>query len=450
MRALQTARTVVIDDNEDEAAPLLRALSSLGIGALYFSGDERELPQEPLRGLRVIFLDLRLFGAVGGEPRQYIPATLSILKRVATVNDSTAGIVCWAKGPDDFQALQDLLPRAMPKFKPAFVLAIKDKMALLRQPAKLLKAVKKELSGLPGHRVLWEWEQAAHDATTGTTDLVLGLVEEPSQDRLVAVLAALAIASGGKTTSDGASCVRHLFNGLDLVHADRLEYGNLSSRLDGPHIKALHQSVRSRGRLSPAERACLNTAMVSSSIPAGRIPAQPGNVYVACPEKKSGCPVTRFKLDPDVLAAELDPRWKKDKLWKESEGQTAKQKRRQRRIVRDCKAAVLEVSPACDYAQNKRVVARFIAGLLIPDEHEAIFSVQAQGRMYLKKIPGVKIDGFDGTWHLILNARYLFGLGNPDSRVRTRPAFRLRGHVLVDIQAWFAAHAARPGFLTVG
>jgi hypothetical protein len=49
MRGLQTSRVVVIDDDAQEAIPIIQALGRLGIGCTYIAGDQMEyLPKPPL------------------------------------------------------------------------------------------------------------------------------------------------------------------------------------------------------------------------------------------------------------------------------------------------------------------------------------------------------------------------------------------------------------------
>ena len=65
MTGLQTSRVIVVDDDPTEVEGLLRGLSSIRIGALYFNGDPEELPKAPIDGIRLVFLDLHLVAGAG-------------------------------------------------------------------------------------------------------------------------------------------------------------------------------------------------------------------------------------------------------------------------------------------------------------------------------------------------------------------------------------------------
>ncbi|HQL74850.1 MAG TPA: hypothetical protein PLD58_16845, partial [Phycisphaerae bacterium] len=95
MKALQSPTVVVIDDDHEEALPLLRVMSSIGVGACYFTGDKDQLPEKPLEGIRLVLLDLRLFETVPGEPRHYIASTLAVLNPDFPYRSSISSIMRW-------------------------------------------------------------------------------------------------------------------------------------------------------------------------------------------------------------------------------------------------------------------------------------------------------------------------------------------------------------------
>lgn len=59
---MNSARVVVIDEDPDEALLLLTALGTAKIGTVYIQGTEQDqLPDEPIDGIRVVLLDLKLY-----------------------------------------------------------------------------------------------------------------------------------------------------------------------------------------------------------------------------------------------------------------------------------------------------------------------------------------------------------------------------------------------------
>ena len=59
-------KVVIVDDQVEEAKPLIKLLSKRGVPTLYFSGDCSDLPESPLMGVRLVFCDLK-FSAASDE-----------------------------------------------------------------------------------------------------------------------------------------------------------------------------------------------------------------------------------------------------------------------------------------------------------------------------------------------------------------------------------------------
>lgn len=260
MKSLQTARAVVIDDNKDEAAAMLRALGTLGIGALYFTGEEEQLPEHPIEGIRIVFLDLRLFGALSGEPQHYIAVTLSVMRRVIPARAGVTGVVCWTKHEEDIEELKRQLytDKTIPEFSPSFLLVLESKIDLVAEPDALLAKIQHELADLHAHRLLWDWEQAVHDAATGTTDLLLDLAAPEPNSGVLALLGALVVASAGKTVRDERTAIGHLFAGLNPVHYDCLEQLARSRTDAGGHVKAVVSEAAKPISLNISQKGRLN------------------------------------------------------------------------------------------------------------------------------------------------------------------------------------------------
>ena len=151
----------------------------------------------------------------------------------------------------------------------------------------------------------------------------------------------------------------------------------------------------------------------------------------------------QFKADIKALT--------KQRPLPEDELERKKRQLRNRRatIRKSCRPSLLELSPPCDYHQEKRPIARFIAGVLIPARNAAVFPVPSSHRMFLRQLEDIHIPDLGGAWRLILNARFIFGVPETETMGLGVPIVRIRSHVLADILAWFSSHAARPGYLGI-
>ena len=72
----RNAEIVIIDDTPDEVASLLKLLNRNGIGYCYYTGiDLEELPETPIEGIRILFLDFVL-GTDGQSDKNKISALM--------------------------------------------------------------------------------------------------------------------------------------------------------------------------------------------------------------------------------------------------------------------------------------------------------------------------------------------------------------------------------------
>jgi len=379
---------------------------------------------------------------------------------VIAPNRGATGIVYWTKHEEDIEEIEKQLPQHMADFSPAFLLCLKDKHHLAADPVRLAAAIRQKTAALPGQSILWEWEHIVHNAATRTTDLILQQSHTGGTD-VLSLLCALIKASAGKAAIEDNSRLSHLYEALNPLHYDQLEQASRLTRCSHEVAQALRDAMDRKAALKAEHKASLNRALLVADIPPGKACPVPGSVYIGTPAKKCQCPVTRCRLTSAIVdewtpQGSSWPNWVTDAnykaLNKASDGDpdmTTARDSRKAAILAECHAALVEVTPSCDYAQAKTGTARFLAGILVPEQHVPIFRVQPHDRLYLKELPGIEVGTLKGPWHLILNARFLYSIPNPVRRVSSRPLLRLRNHVLVDIQAWFAAHAARPGYLSV-
>ena len=88
---------VVIDDVYDEVKPLFKILNHRGVGFVYYNGtDFNELPNQPLKGVRLLFLDFVL-GTEGQSPRNKISTLMGVVKKAISEDNGPYIILAWTK-----------------------------------------------------------------------------------------------------------------------------------------------------------------------------------------------------------------------------------------------------------------------------------------------------------------------------------------------------------------
>ena len=110
-----------------------------------------------------------------------------------------------------------------------------------------------------------------------------------------------------------------------------------------------------------------------------------------------------------------------------------------------CHPVLVEMSASCDHVQENIRVARFIAGLAIPESEQT--KMKRKDALYIWKL-GPLMDEGQSTriYYLYFSARHLVTRALEEATCM-KPCMRLRSQALVHLQAWFAQHASRPGLI---
>lgn len=439
MIGLQTGRVVVVDNDPEEAFPLLKAFSKIGIASTYYSGDVTELPDTPLKGVRLVALDLHLAGDDAQEARAILSAPLAVISRLIASENGPFVVLAWTKHTELVDSLRSKLPSACSSAHPSFVIPI-DKKELKNESgdfdvARIVEKLKEAAREWSPLDVLLLWEQLVHDSASETTETLSGLassVDVPIwKATLKSALSKLGKASSGRQTVGPETFLRAILETLNLVHFDRMEH----SAGDVPDD--LTESIGELNGFSGSPEAKvekINRMLILAQVKEGDRIVRPGNLYV-----RDGWHLgaANFPTNQEQLVKEL------------FESSSADFER----LKTTCHPALVELTPTCDFAQNKNRMGRLIAGLLVPANPQPKFIDKGRGSFFYKIGP-FSINAVDrlgvapGDYFLALSARFVYS-DELDDLLTCQPGARLRQQVLVDLQAWFASHAARPGMLTL-
>lgn len=482
MRGLETSRVLVVDNDINDGVALLKAFARAGIGGIYLTGKVEELPSKKLNSLRLMALDMILEES-GGDEKQELSALISIISEVVADNNGPFVIVAWTTRPELIELFNQMFATARPDLKPVCIIKM-DKHEMKQEEnvreydvEKILKHVRDEINKLAALNFLLEWEQRIHQAASETTatlyDFSGGVpVEvEPCQtvegqakhevaataeagtnrfEKLDVVLRELTLASGGKLVKRGSENPHFaLLDALDHLHLDHLERG---LDREGSRISKLASEIlecRIENDFDTISR--INTRILTAQV-GEREPLRPGNVYFRntwpggkqfFPLDINGIDVSRFSWDT------FDPRNDKQIMEWDREGSSENKVYRDARVrelnqkMKDSDFVLIEITPACDYAQGKRKMLKMVVGRIVNLEiNNCIGKCD-----YLMHLGPLTMTGKEDIWYLVLDAHYILGIA--ESKITGRPVFRLRKHVLDAVQHWLSGHGSRPGFITL-
>ena len=476
MIGLRTGRAVVVDNDPNDGLMMLSAFSKIRIAATYYSGEIGQKPDVPLTGIRIAALDMNLGSDGSAEDGAMLSPLLSLLPHLISKDNGPLVIIAWTTHPALVTLFKERLLTVCPAAAPAFVVPlnksdVKDENGNI-DINKIVLKLEEAATGWSPLEVLHFWEQLVHDSASSTCQILSGLATTDDlskwQPRLEKILKSLGKASTGKQKVDGKKFLRGIMETLNPVHYDRLEHFTV----DIPDnlvntAKALEENTAE----SDVNLAAIESMLLIAPVHDSDKSVYPGNVYTESKWHPSpnNFPVHEERVKKGTLIEEMFdyPRDKKyiellDEYKKASEGSTQKRafkiqlKDRRTQIHQDikdaCHTVLVDVTPTCDFAQQKNPMARLVGGVLIHPSHKRL--LKPDGSTFIRALGPFSIGAPSwgpippGEYCLVLNSRYLFGLFQSEIK-NCAPSARLRTQVIVDLQSWFASHAARPGILSV-
>ncbi len=450
---LQTARALVIDNDFREAQAVLMALSKLRIGSVYLNGDVELLNEaDRLRGIRLAFVDMDLIGDGGTPPEEFAVNAANYLASAVAPDNGMLAVLIWTKhqevAADFLSELRGLLPESIVLHlgtmeKPPQVVDGEPE-AQGDVAETIVENVSQELQSAVGLHLLWEWEQLTHDAVTSSSDHLIEVVRKEPRIELtekdsvangfVNAFGLLASAAREREAELGKEAASAAVLGLLPLLEDgveqsservlHVEENDLARLLE---IAKNPSTLRDRSTEKRERFGRLNRMVHVSRWRDDETPLLPGNVYEVDDEI-----LESLSFDRELLFGSCS-----GSAYKNEEGEV------------EPKVIITEVSPACDYAQNKVETPRVLGGILMPIAR--LSKIPSDDYIY-KECGVFHFDVDDvrelapGTFHFALNARFFSGVSRRILEGR-KSLFRIRRNTLVDVQAWLARYGNRPGVI---
>ena len=424
---LSTARVLVVDDKPEEAVPILTALGEIGVGCIYVKGDkEEELPEEPIEGIRLVFLDMRLDEA--GDQKSVLSKTIGVLKRCVPETTMPLVVVCWTKHEEDVQVFRTMAIEDISGLKPGFIMGMPKPVEENPEEWRdLLQGIRNILDQYDAVGVIWQWERVLHAAATGTSQALAEVSarlvkDDPTaldwQEEMLKVCRELVRTDVGKTGSRNTA-TNALFRVMNELAMDRIQH----SVLKNPVACADKLVPGRQSDLGLEPISILNQMILVEPVEKSDRTIKPGNIYAPLTSGSKKCLFEK-------LGVNLKELW--DNIAHEKADDSVS-------------PVLIEVSPLCDYAQNKRPVCTFIAGYLLP-----------AGKTW-EKMRGEHLYFFDPlilpkeseAKRIVVSKRYVYASALKQRDISNQSICRLRSNILVDLQARLAAYKSRPGIMAL-
>ena len=440
MTGLTGARVIVVDDDEDDALPILKAFAKKGIPAAFFDGSLRGLPlkDDRLTGVRLAILDMDLIGG-GASEKSKAAALVKRIEKILSPNNGPYAVLAWTNHPDLLDFFEDYVFSAKDVPKPIFSIMItkaecRNKRGKLGNLALISKKLDDKLMQVSPLMFLQAWEEKCFSAATEVTNTLSDLASCEAAEldewrnlwktQLLKLMHAMSGEAVGTKLSEDL-VLGGLYSSLNPLHTDRLESNTaaLSASLNSTEI------IKAPADPGIERKARINSMLHLSFENLGHFSA--GNLYKFASKRKPKWLPNIHQLFEDFIHGEKGTEQTSKKIYE---------------ISKSSVPVIVEVSAACDHAQKNIRVARFIFGLIIPAAKRKKLNYSAGfiwefGPFFLEKLIA---DA--GQYYFYFSARDIVML-DLKKALKMKAVARIRRQALSDLQFWLAHHSARPGMM---
>jgi hypothetical protein len=450
-------RIAIIDDNYEQALPLMQALAKKRCPYLYYSGDLSSLPEEEevSNDIRILFLDINLIDDTKRTEKELRAKLVPVLTRVISEDNYPYVLIYWSRNEEEHRDLvQDIFENILPTRKPIIFLS-QNKLNYFNLDGEkadnhdssvkeLFENIAKLVEQNPAYSYLIDWENYVHNSADNTLQEVFSSCHSYPDwtDNANFIINKLGESYAGKSTfkkQSPADKIKSSYKSFNNVFFDTLEYSTNS--LGNKNIVELTYTsdmVNTNSIYSLNKKLLCSDDNNQNNYPGTSIEVSDGendNVF------------------KDLLNSSHNRRKVSDRIRKDS-ANVGKTEPELKKIIDDeCKVErdkikeswkkiYLVATPLCDFVQNKCFNTRVVKGMIIKADYKEYINDQSEA-IFIS--PKFKYN--NDVYIIILNFKYFFTISEFSGK--TTPLFRLRQQLLAEVQSKLARHINRQGVLFI-
>lgn len=417
---------LIIDDNEDEIKGLKKELDAEGIYYTFYTPDDINKNEKPLKNHQLIFMDFSL-DDTRTNPAENISLIRKALKRTCTDKFGSYGLVLWTKHlgeTDNIQLFKEKLSIDAERKEyttPLFVIGL-DKSAYLRNGdfRLLWEDLNRELFDNKAALFFFNWRHSVDVASDNALNYMYQLAPDYTKQaqQFPYLLYQMAENYSGIPTKDML-----VYDGMyqDAYRAfDELLYSDLITQqkdLDDVFPEQIEKPIYTTPDEELKQTAKINSKLLLDFSASNQDIVMPGNVYQVVKDNDF------LKLDFNNL----------------KEGKKAKVEN----LLENQIQIAVELTPPCDFS-NKKVSSRLIGGFMIdcPKTKSDISLFKADSKYLIWPIV------YDGNIRFIcFDFRNIYV--ESDDALKDASCYKLlfmvKHRLFADILQKFSSHAARLG-----
>jgi len=445
-------RIAIIDDEIDQAEPLMEVLAKNQMPYVFYKGNDLNyLPNEDERynDIRILFLDINLLSGAAKPDVKQVKATLySVLKKVISPDNFPYSLVFWSRHQGDHE-YSDLVTKLFDdELKDRKPINIKGfvksnffpnySSERIETDTDILEELQKIIDSELAYSHILNWENEVHLSADETVQDIFS-----SYHTFVAgwannanfILSKLGNAYLGKrfNSSSEEDKVKSSLVAFSSVFKDSLEH-RIHNAIIKPEELDYDPEKVSVGIKAINEK--LNISRSSNSI------SESGNVVVL----KENEPLFKDLLNKAISFFGFKNRMRLEKPNIADDVLSREATKEHKRIKKEVKEKWLKVglivTPVCDFAQNNKYFDRVVNGLLIPFEYKGYIESNSEAVYTLP----ISIVEDEKDYLLVIDFRYFETCKLTDENTG-KVLFRIRQELLAEVQSKLARHINRQGIL---
>jgi hypothetical protein len=466
MNIPQNGRIAIVDDNIQQAYPLMELFGKHQIPFTYYNGQLLGLPDEKRANndIRLLFLDLYLTGDQLKSDKDLKSTILPVLNRIISDNNYPYLLIFWSRhDADKGKIVEEIFKNELKQKAPINFLTLEkseyfdllgEKTALYHDKIPdLFEKIDAAMIKFPVYGHLMAWENLIHSSADNTLEEVFKINHTgPDWDNKSNYLFyRLASSFSGKNLQSFTDLerIKSGFYSLNLILNDSIEHSittklkidnpKLTSSKDGIDLDAIF-SINKKLLFSSESSDKVSPGIISITIADkhnyGGILNSAFLRHVLFDEKKR----TFSRRLKDIAEADIKPQKKKiaDEIYD-------KIKTRMKKTWLPIEA---NVTPICDFVQCKEEYSRILPGILLERTFKKYIDTKTEA-LFIS--PDFKLNipekNVDSIYFLLLDFRYFTSIKKAELKTQMNPILRIRQQLLTEIQSKLSRHVNRQGIL---
>jgi len=436
-------RIAIIDNQIEEALPLMRVFSKKQMPYVFYKGDDLDFLPEPnsrFNDIRLLFLDINLLNNKTPSEKDVKSTLYGVLTKVISENNYPYTLIYWSKQEDVYgklvtelfnKELKDRAPISIHPFKKS------DFFNLDGEPTAndldLIQEITTVLSNEPAYSYLLNWENKIHQAADKTLHEIFNPFTQANwSNDTNHLMTKLGVSFSGKAyaSKNAAEKLKSTFNTLNIILNDTVEtFINNNAVQDAIELTSNFNPENSNSHLINKK------LLLSDEI---HPVDYPGTVLKDTSNKK------HFE---NIILSEIIDLKTLDKAVGASGDTTDKVLSKLRKAKRaemrtGMKGIWFVVTPLCDYVQDKAGFKKVVHGVALKKDFAYLLDTKSEA-FFIS--PPFKLE--EESYVLVLNFRYLHTMNEIDPNEHLKPVFRARQQLLAEVQSKLARHLSRQGIL---